>query len=252
MDGTAVEAIRSLAVEAAQAAPDLIEHGGETYSRYSLHTLPHPREHARATPLRLHTLSGLAEYLNENRDGLVQTEALVHVRGPRSVQVISPLGGKDYDRHVYAEAVAEDALDDSYLFSLNEYTETEAFIIGLQALFAPQGSRADVLQLVGNLVEEAVQTEVDDGTSQRVVAKSSTAGVDSFVVPNPVQLAPYQTFPELDPTTRDFVLRVKGGGGRSMQAGLWEVSDVRWTIEVVAQIIALLTGQISGGFKVIG
>lgn len=252
MDGTGVEAIAALAVAAAkERSPDIVDVDGEKFSTAKLTALPHPREHQRATPLELHTLSGLAEYLNENRDGLEQTEALVHVRGPRWVQVISPLGGHDYDRHVYATAVATDAVDGSHLFELNEYMPTEDFIIGLQALFADEGGRSDVLRLVGNLEDEVVQTEVDDGTTQRVVAKSSTAGVDNFQVPNPVQLAPYQTFPELDPTARSFVLRVSKGS-RGMVAGLWEVSDVSWTTDVISKIIELLKGQITGGFEVIG
>ena len=93
------------------------------------------------------------------------------------------------------------------------------------------------MKVVGNIKEENVRQVGDDGVSQSVVAKTGVATVEDVKVPNPVILAPYRTFVEVDQPESAFVFRMKNGP----LAALFEADGGAWrnsAIEAVSSYLA--------------
>jgi len=68
------------------------------------------------------------------------------------------------------------------------------------------------------------------------------ACLEAAAVPNPVMLAPYRTFPEVEQPASPFVLRLKQGpeGGRPSLA-LFEADGGKWQLEAVKRVRTYLS-----------
>jgi hypothetical protein len=167
-----------------------------------------PREPVPAT-LKLNTLTGLIEYVNDGADNVTDDEIglMVHVVNERQVDVLSGTFGRAEQRCVYASATADAVLSKSD-FRFGEFYDCESFVIKLLSLFEDFDGRAAVLRIVGNIKEENVRQTGDNGVTQTVTAKSGIARVEDVSVPNPVYLAPFRTFREVTQPLSPFVLRL--------------------------------------------
>ncbi|PEJ46939.1 hypothetical protein CN692_25485 [Bacillus sp. AFS002410] len=201
---------------------------GQSYSTQQMYLAKEP------TPaeLEVRSLSGLVEYLKSHFDG--DEKVMVQVINPVKVQAFSSFNN-DFNRKEFINAVAM-----LPQFTFDRFHDTEDFNIKLQSAFVQNNDRDIMLKVVGNIKEEAVNTIGDDGVSQSVVAKTGVATVSQVKVPNPVQLAPYRTFVEVEQPTSNFIFRMKNGP----QAALYEADGGAWKLEAMKNIQTYLADQL--------
>lgn len=208
---------------------------GQTFSTNKLHLIEEPI----AAKISVHSLSGLVEYLTSKFDG--ENPLMVHVESPTEVTVFSQLNG-DRNREYLIKATAM-----LPSFTFENWYDPETFIIKLQSAFVKNDDRDVVLKVVGNIKEEDVKTYGDDGISQSVTAKVGVATVGQVEVPNPVALAPFRTFVEVEQPVSDFIFRMKNGP----RSSLFEADGGAWKLEAMQNIksylAAALTKEIEDG-----
>jgi len=232
IDATLVNRIAELAVEAAQ--PKIIDVDGVPHSTRQLHDV-RPKEPA-PDPIILSSLSGFVDYVNANPDGLNLAECVVVIHDPGRVALYSKLVGVHRQRLKYAEAVAPAAQAVEHrLRQFQEGADPEKTIIRLKTWCKDGGDRDRVVQILGNLTDEEIKTMVDDGFTQKATVRSGIQVVDEVRVPNPVNLAPWRTFGEIEQPTSPFLLRLsKGPQGPIVTLAI--ADDVTWRVEVVDEI----------------
>jgi len=225
---------------------ETFEIDGKVYANQPLELLgERERKDLMVAPLKITTLTGLIDYIKENRDGLEMDKTFVQITGPASVRLMST-PNKDKARETYVEATAELPS----MGNLGSWFDLENFMIFLQAAFVPTEDRGLLLKWVGNIkADEAVQV-TDDGTSQQVVAKTGVATVSNIILPNPVKLRPYRTFQELQQPESEFVFRVRKGG----VCALFDADGGAWKIEARVLIKAALMDALADakGIVIIG
>lgn len=135
-----------------------------------------------------------------------------------------------------------------------KYALREALADGLdplQSQFKSSEVTASILQVVGNLKDEAVKTYADDGTSQIVTAKVGlTRPPENVLLPNPVSLRPYRTFPEVEQPTSPFILRMQSTK-EGPQVALFEADGGKWKLDAIASIRDYLVNALPEGVTVI-
>jgi hypothetical protein len=212
---------------------ETVYENGQTFSNQPLTLLRQPTPAA----LTVRSLSGFVDYLKSDYD---QPGALmVHVESPTKVTAFSGFNN-DQARKTYIEA---EALLPTIRFG--QWTDVEEFNIQLQSLFHPNDTRADLLKVVGNIKEEAVQSLGDDGVSQQVTAKTGIATVAAVPVPNPAVLMPYRTFIEVQQPQSLFIFRMKTGP----YAALFEADGGAWKVEAMDTIKAYLLNALDEEIK---
>lgn len=157
-----------------------------------------------AESLRINTLTGIVEYVkanlervNENMFLQILDEKTVVLKGLLDVD-----GGRE--TLVVAEAITPK-------FNYGSFHNSEELIIALQSKFTQTQDRDLLLKVVGNVKEENVRETGDNGVSQAVTIKTGIATATDVLVPNPVRLAPYRTFLEVEQPSSAFVFRMKDG-----------------------------------------
>lgn len=205
-----------------------VEINGQTYTNNDLELIHQP-----TTPtLRVHNLSGVVEYLQNDFDD--RYPVLIHVISPTEVRVVSRFNS-DMKRNtlISAEALLPTIPFDRFL-------DLEHFNILLQSCFVDSVERAQALAVVGNVRDEKVMAFGDDGVSQQVTAKAGVATVEAVKVPNPVVLKPFRTFVEIEQPFSPFVLRLKDGP----TAALFEADGGAWKVAAIAEIKEYLRFQL--------
>jgi hypothetical protein len=209
-------------VEQAKHPTTIFTIDGKVYATDELHYIedePAPDYHV--APLRITTLNGFIDYVKTNRDGLNLTETLVQVTGPSSVRLLSVPN----EKCVREEYVISNAELPQIPFG--SWRSIEEFIITLQSSFVQSPDRDTLLKYIGNIQEDESVQLMDDGVSQKIVARTGVASVDTVVLPNPVKLRPYRTFQELEQPETEFVLRIRKGGSVALfeaDGGVWKVT----------------------------
>lgn len=200
------------------------------------------------TAMGVHTLTGLVGYLQADRDKLQPTEVVVHVLGPREVRVVSGIVGKRNQRFVYARAVIEDPLSGFF----GRFRPSDEFTIALMTLFQEGYDRETVVKLAGNVSAENVARVQDDGFTQEITVRGGVALVGKEAVPNPVTLAAYRTFREVEQPPSPFLLRFQGGKESPVSCGLFEADGGTWQLEAIKNIVGWLKDELASEFEVIG
>lgn len=186
--------------------------------------------------LKVHTLSGIVDYIKEKVDPLDAGDYFLHVYSPTQVSLYGAFKKTSFcERPEFLEAIF-----DPPAITQGQYTSLENFIIGLQAFFVSTENRAELLKLIGNIKDENVTQFDDDGVTQAVTAKASISMVKLSPVPNPVRLRPYRTFPEVEQPESIFVFRMRKNDGDMPACGLWEADNKLWKVEAVKSIAAWL------------
>jgi hypothetical protein len=202
--------------------------------------------------LKVGTLTGLNGYLKDQEDGFTLSEIIVHVLDPNTVEVVGPLEPEQalFRRKRYALATTE--LVGKCPIPFGSFIDAESFIIGLQAGFAPTPDKITVLELIASIRESTVRDTVDDGLAQEVTVAGGVRLVGTAKVPNPVVLAPFRTFREVEQPTSQFVLRLRPSddGGRPRVA-LIEADGGTWKLDAIRRIVAYLESSLLGA-RVIG
>lgn len=201
-----------------------------TYSKVSLNRVTEPK----AKSLSISTLTGFVDYIKSNIDA-INTKLLIHVVSPTIVKLYGPL---NVDREREGYLVAEADLPNNIRYE--NFLDTEQFNIMLQSSFVEKGDREVLLKYTGLIKDEAVKTTGDDGISQQVTVKTGVASVGQAVVPNPVILAPYRTFPEIEQPESKFIFRMKDGP----RAAIYEADGGAWRNVAILSIKEYLQEQL--------
>jgi hypothetical protein len=208
--------------------------GGHDMSTVALHHIP-PKPEPEPAALRCASLTALAEYVRANRDEVRLETCVFHVASPTVVLLLGPLTGERLQRFTYAHAECTD-LGRGFLGS---YHDQETFVVALQSRFTPDGDRVVVLEIVGKLRDEQAIESEDDGVTQHVTAKAGVHVSRQIPLPNPVVLAPYRTFREVEQPASAMVLRVQKGP----RIGLHEADGGAWTLEATRLVAEWLASQ---------
>lgn len=181
---------------------------------------------AKASVLTVSTLTGLVDYIKSDLDKLPE-KLLIQVISPREVALYSPLNAdREREQYISAEAI----LPDNVVY--DRFIGTEQFNIMLQSAFVDVGTKSALLKYTGLIQDEAVKTTGDDGVSQQVTVKTGVASVGQAIVPNPVELAPYRTFSEVEQPISKFIFRMQEGP----RAALYEADGGAWRNKAILSI----------------
>lgn len=214
--------------------PEQIMVNGSVFVDKEMHHLKTP-----AFPtLEVNSLTAVVDYLKglENEKWAEQdTSIIVHIVDEKTVLLKDTADATEGKRDIFLKATAE-----VKGFSYGDFHSSEAFIIALQSMFLDTLDKADILQVVGNLKDEAIRTMVDDGCSQAVTIRTGIAAVGTAKVPNPAELAPFRTFLEVPQPMSKFVFRMRDGG----QCALFEADGGAWKLEAKRNIYNFLKKEL--------
>lgn len=187
-----------------------------------------------ADTLKVTTLTGLIDYIKSNIDK-VEEELLIQVKSNEEVNLYSPLN-EDRNRELFLRAEAILPSNIRY----DRFLDTEQFNIMLQSSFVDRGDRKTLLTYTALTQDGPVRTIGDDGVSQQVTVKTGVASLENAKVPNPVELAPYRTFSEVEQPTSKFIFRMKEGPS----AALFEADGGAWRNEAIKNIKEYLAKEL--------
>lgn len=242
LDGSAVKEIAELASEAKNVQQ--VEIGDRIFVDKLLTEIV-TRKTPEPAVITVHTLTGFADYIEQNKDELALGDYFIWVVSPDRVDLVSKRQGEYYQRLRWISAENLNRFEALRSFRFGEYLSQEQMSIGLQALFENRADRARVLAVVGNVVAEHGINQQDDGVSQKVVVKGGIAIVDTVPVPNPVRLAPFRTFPDVgEQPESPFVFRLKEGPGGAVLFALFEADGGAWRNDAIARVQAWLAGRL--------
>lgn len=195
--------------------------------------------------LKVGTLTGLADFIREDVDGLDATEILLHVRTATGVELLSNLVdmNRGRTRHTYMAAGAPIRSGNAF----NRFHDAESFAIWLQTGFVSTPALEELRAILVSIRENDVCETADDGVSQEVKTARGVAFVDRTKVPNPVALRPYRTFREIEQPESLFVMRLmRNPDGTKPQCALFEADGGVWELEAIRSIKKWLVENTSG------
>jgi len=179
------------------------------------------------------TLTSLVDYIKGNTDQL--GKLIIQVKSPTEVYLMSELK-EDKRREEYMSCNAIVPRID-----FDRYVDAEIFNVMLQSSFVKNSNVEQLLIVTGRIKDEAVKETGDDGISQSVTVKTGVASIGAVVVPNPVILAPYRTFPEVKQPESKFIFRMKCGP----TAALIEADGGAWRNEAMESIKVFLQTELN-------
>ncbi|MFT8823487.1 hypothetical protein [Liquorilactobacillus satsumensis] len=182
--------------------------------------------------VELHTLTGLLDYIQSEKS--ILDKPRLRIDSPTRVYFEGALD--KYGRRAI-EAVAEFQTPG---FAFENFYEQEEMNIALQSRFVSTADREILLKVIGNLKESEVKQASDDGVSQQVQIKAGVASVADVKVPNPVSLAPYRTFLEVEQPISKFIFRMRSG----MQSAIFEADGGMWKIEATQKVKKYLEDEL--------
>jgi len=193
---------------------EITEHNGLKYANRNLVQLPEDAPAVFSTK----TLASLVELILKEHSHDSLNNLIVHVDSPTKVNVFTTL--RDHlDRFSLYSATAE-----LPRITLDNYIDLEAMNILLKSAFVQNGTRDELIKVLGQVVEDAIKTSVDDGMSQTVTVNTGVRSLAKMEMPTIVKLAPYRTFIEVPQPEGEFLLRLKKGP----EAALFEADGGAW------------------------
>lgn len=183
--------------------------------------------------LEISTLNGLIDYLRFNVDShnISDKGLVIVVDSPEKVSVRRQVESSKDQRMTWL--IAKYEIDE---FPFERFLNHEDFVIKAQALICQDDERDNLLKFIGNLTTALVQTSVDNGISQTVTVEKGVRKSE-VELPNPVNLCPRRTFPEITQPVSPFVLRVKQSReGQMPEIALFEADGGLWEVEAINRI----------------
>lgn len=201
--------------------PETVAVNGRTYSTDTLQPVAEPM----ASPVKVHSLTGLVDLIRADIDNIVTADVAIHVLSEAQVDVIH-LGTDQWKkRRTYLTALRPPVEQ----FKFGEWLSTEQFIIGLHALFLPTPEQKELLALCSTVKSESLAVSEDDGISQRATFGRSIAFKEERAVKPIVSLTPYRTFSEVDQPASNFLFRMRQvNEGKAVQCMLMEADGGVW------------------------
>lgn len=210
---------------------NVVDLEGLHYSDKQLFEIKQPKPAA----LKTTTLTALVDYIKSNFDEKASEKLLIHVISPETVALYSELMS-DAARETYI--VCNALLPDNIKF--NRFMDPEDFNIMLQSSFVENEDRKLLLKVTGCIEDTVVKSVGDDGVSQAATIKTGVASVNNVVVPNPVSLAPFRTFPEIKQPESKFIFRMQSGPS----AALFEADGGAWRNAAMGSIKGYLEDEL--------
>jgi hypothetical protein len=194
----------------------VIPHNGLSYTNDKVYQLPEDAPAVFSTK----TLASLVELILKEHSHGSLNDLIVHVDSPTKVNVHSVLRGH-LDRFNLYSATAE-----LPRITLDSYLDLEAMNILLKSAFVQNGTRDQLIKVLGQVVEDAIKTSADDGMAQEVTVKTGIRTLAKMEMPTIVKLAPYRTFIEVEQPEGEFLLRMRKGP----EAALFEADGGAWKL----------------------
>lgn len=216
----------------------LIEIEGVQYSTKELSRINPPKPNF----IQVQSLTAIIDFLRANVDKLEAGKLIIHVDDHQTVRILSALDSVYKSREIYIFAEAEPPE-----IRLNNFTDRESFNIMLQSRFADVADRADVLRSIAKMRYENEVKMEDDGITQTVASKAGVALVREDQIPNPVRLAPFRTFSEIEQPISPFILRVDD----KCNVGLFEADGGAWKNKAMQSIKNYLEFELGEGYTII-
>lgn len=217
----AISYLVGLGVEVAK--PEVLEIAGKTYCTKDLKRYG---KEEKAEPLTASSLTSLVDYIKGRKEEMRST-MILHVVSPTKVRLLSGLL-QERDREVLFEVTTN-----PNGFEFDRYYSQEDFVINMQTAFVQSEETELILKVAGNVENKATSNYGDDGCTQKTTIKRGIASREDVLVPNPVVLAPYRTFLEVEQPESKFVFRIKEGTTGeptfklvSADGGLWKYTAV--------------------------
>ena len=234
------EALKYLAENTVEPKERIVEIDGSNFviDENGHYSRVEPKVYNARSPLAMRTLTGLVDYIKSNLERQ-ETKLLLHVERPTEVSLLGLLA-EDGTREYLASAQAIVPG-----FSFNSFLNIEEFNVALQSTFVKNNDREILLKVVGNLKEDNVKTTGDDGVSQAVTIKTGVASAADVKVPNPVTLAPYRTFIEVEQPESKFIFRMQNGP----RGAIFEADGGAWRNQAILNIKKYLENQLSDEIK---
>jgi len=182
-----------------------------------------------ARTLRPTTLTAITQYLHDNPDQ-IEGEVIIGVSSPTHVEVFGPMFGPFRQRDTFMMADCKDILPQ---LRLGELLDQESFLIMLRSAFQNAHNREEVINIASHVADKAEVELSDDGLSQDVTIKKGQSQLQRIVLPNPIKLAPYRTFVEIEAQpASEFVFRISEGP----RFRLIEADGGAWRMKALAEI----------------
>lgn len=221
------------------AEPKVIEIGGKTYCNKNLNR--YARED-KAEPIKAASLTAMVDYIKDN-SGELRENMIIHVISPDKVVLMSGLNN-ERDREFLFESYTN-----KNGFQFDNYYDQEDFIINMQTAFKETDDLKILLQVAGNVENNATANYGDDGVSQKTTIKKGIASKVDVKVPNPVILAPFRTFLEVEQPTSAFVFRISEDRAGAPTFKLVGADGGLWKYEAVNCIKEYLRNQLTGAIN---
>lgn len=185
--------------------------------------------------LHLSTLDSLVDYYKNDINEITKQRTMIVVDNPREVYVFT----EDDEEEKRTLLINIEA--DLPQLSFGQFMPSDEFNIMLQSKFLDNNNRENVIDFASHLIVEAGQDIEDDGISQITTVKAGVASRQKAKAPNPVTLAPYRTFLEVEQPASDFILRLD----KNANLALFEADGGFWKLQAVRLVKEYLTKNLS-------
>lgn len=216
------------------AKPEVVEINGKTYCTKNL--TRYDKEEF-AEPLKAASLTAMVDYI-KNKYLECKGDMILQIVGPDEVRLISGLTKERNRECLFKSSTNPNG------FRFDNYYDQEDFIINLQSGFQKNDDLTLILQVAGNVENNATASYGDDGVSQKTTIKKGIASKVDVIVPNPVLLAPYRTFLEVQQPLSNFIFRIGEGRGGEPIFKLVGADGGMWKYDAVNEIKAFFKEEL--------
>ena len=228
----------------AQGGIHTIELDGRTYALESINRIKDPSESAPGK-LIFHTLDGLLDYAATQFKSEVVAGVgypAFHVKGPDRVKLYAPMQTAIGNvRWCYAEA---ELIEDNYEYG--EWYTQEQFIIELMGKFVHDNNLLALVSMVASITSVQESKTDDDGISPMIEIRKGLRLREEKKIENPITLAPWRTFREIDQPSSQFVIRISEDRQNRVTLALYEADGAVWKMEAIGSIGNYLSDRMTG------
>lgn len=159
-------------------------------------------------PKTLNVLS-LNSLLDFSRTALTDNDKsnyMFHVISPTEVDLVAVAANDHAQRTILSKANVTKQIEGN--FNFGKQYNLEEFIVGLQGAFKPTENLLALIEAVSKVSTSAEDKIEDDGVTQTVASKKGVHLKERVSLPNPIELVPYKSFPEIEVPAEKFVFRI--------------------------------------------
>jgi hypothetical protein len=211
---------------------------GRQYSTKDLYPVRIPDPNA----IQCSSLSAIAEYLNEDIDGISGYDPVIHIQTENIVSLYSSLIPPWNRRFLFMTAVNTP----KGKFIPERWYEPQELIPRLQSEFVETHELMQLIKFLSSISSGAVTESDDDGITQVVTVKKGIHKKDNAHVQPHWYLNPFRTFIEIDQPGSRYLLRTRGAGDMP-EIALFEADGGGWKREAMKLIKEYFTGQLDIG-----